>query len=888
MTAPPKRVGPYEILGFLGEGGMGTVYRARDPRLDRVVALKVLRADAAGDADRQARFILEAKSVSSLNHPNIVTVHDVGSDGGVTYMVMEFVEGQPLDQLITAQGMRVSDVLRVASQIADAFADAHARKIVHRDLKPANVMVQPNGRVKVLDFGLAKLIEDAAPAQSMVTQTAASIIVGTAAYMSPEQAEGKPLDARSDIFSFGALLYEMCTGKRAFQGDSNASVLADVLREEPKPLRDVRADVPAELNRLITRCLRKDPARRVQSMADLKVAFDELREEIDSGKSTATAAAPSATVGRSRWSWSSALAGGAVSAAIVAAVFLLAPGRSTSPRPDDVPSTPLPLTTYPGREIFPVLSVDGNSVAFAWNGERQDNYDIYQQLVGAGSPLRLTTDPADDMNPAWSPDARFIAFIRRIDRTRIAVLTVPALGGAARRLAELNVRLAFNNPITDLVWTPAGKYLLVSGGVRPEDAGDLQRINVASGDITTIQKAPPGKEGWSPLALSPDGRRLAAFLFPLSVGGSAQVFRLTPDFQIDGEPALAPIPTDVTTAAWTPDGHELVYRISLNVPMPLYRVPVAGGTPTPMPWVGADASWPTFSAAKRRMVFARNVRDTNIWRLSLDSVDGGKPAVDQVAGSSFREVFPQFSPDGKRLVFYSNRGGSVQIWTANADGSEAAQLTSMLPTATTGSPRWSPDGRRVVFDSDAGGHNAIYETSADGGQPRLLTVDPSNTFAASYAPDGSTIYFSSNRSGRIEVWRQPLSGGDAQQVTRNGGNSPVLSPDGQWVYFAKDDGRQGLWRIPSAGGDEQRVTPDAMFRYNYVVTPSAVYYTTNPPPGEAAVIKRIDMLTRKVRDLFTMDKPPDLGLALSPDGRYLLFTQLDYSGSDLMLVENFR
>ncbi len=611
---------------------MGTVYRASDPRLDRVVALKVLRADAAGDADRHARFILEAKSVSSLNHPNIVTVHDVGSDGGVTYMVMEFVEGQPLDQMITAQGMRVAEVLRIASQIADAFADAHARKIVHRDLKPANVMVQPNGRVKVLDFGLAKLVEEAAPAQSMVTQTAAGIIVGTAAYMSPEQAEGKPLDARSDIFSFGAVLYEMCTGKRAFQGDSNASVLADVLREEPKPLRDVGADVPAELNRLITRCLRKDPGRRVQSMADLKVAFDELREEIDSGKS-AVATAPSGPVARARWSWSSALAGGAVSAAIVAAVFLFAPGRSTSARPDDVPSTPLPLTTYPGREIFPVLSADGNSVAFVWNGERQDNFDIYQQLVGAGSPLRLTTDPADDMNPAWSPDSRFIAFIRRIDRTRIAVLIVPALGGGARRLAELNVRLAFSNPISDLVWTPDGKYLLVTGGVRPEDPDDLQRIDVESGAVTTIRKAPSGKEGWAPLALSPDGRRLAAFLFPLTTGGSAQVFRLTSDFQIDGEPTLAPIPTDVNTAAWTPDGRELVYRISVNNPLPLYRVAVAGGTPTPMPWVGADASWATFSAAKRRMVFARNVRDTNIWRLSLDSVDSGKPAVDQVAGS---------------------------------------------------------------------------------------------------------------------------------------------------------------------------------------------------------------------------------------------------------------
>lgn len=225
-----------------------------------------------------------------------------------------------------------------------------------------------------------------------MTQTAAGIVVGTAAYMSPEQAEAKPLDARSDIFSFGAVLYEMCSGKRAFQGDSNASVLADVLREEPRPLRDWREDLPAELTRLVMRCLRKDPARRVQSMTDLKVAFDKLKDEIDSGK---TAVAPAAPRAVSRWSWPSAAAGAVISAAIVSAVFLLGSPQRTITA-DDAPMAPLPLTTYPGREVFAVLSPDGNSVAFTWNGEHQDNFDIYVQLIGAGSPLRLTTDPLPD------------------------------------------------------------------------------------------------------------------------------------------------------------------------------------------------------------------------------------------------------------------------------------------------------------------------------------------------------------------------------------------------------------------------------------------------------------------------------------------------------------
>src|SRR6478736_6440475 len=394
MTVSPGRIGPYDILGILGEGGMGTVYRARDPRLDRIVALKVLRQDAAADADRQARFVQEAKAVSALNHPNIVTVHDVGVHDGLAYMVMEFVDGQSIEQLITPKGMRVSELLRIASQVADAFAEAHAANIVHRDLKPANVMVQPNGRVKVLDFGLAKLVQANTPEQSRVTQTAAGTIVGTAAYMSPEQAEGKPLDARSDVFSFGAMLYEMCSGKRAFQGDSHASVLAEVLRDEPQALRELRGELPPELTRTIMRCLRKDPARRLQSMADLKVVFDDLREEVDSGTLAAVALAPLPQL--RGWSWTSALTGAAAAAIVVAAVFLLAPRGTPASADLAAGLTPLPLTTYPGREWSPSLSPDGNSVAFTWNGDRQDNADIYVQLIGAGSPLRLTTDPAPE------------------------------------------------------------------------------------------------------------------------------------------------------------------------------------------------------------------------------------------------------------------------------------------------------------------------------------------------------------------------------------------------------------------------------------------------------------------------------------------------------------
>jgi serine/threonine protein kinase len=252
LLSTGDRLGPYEIRGPLGAGGMGAVYRAHDPRLDRDVAIKVLPADKLSDPERRARFVQEAKVASALSHPNIMTVHDIGTEGDVIYLVMELVEGQPLDALIPVTGFPVSDVLRIGTQIADAFAKAHAAGIVHRDLKPANVMLQPDGRVKVLDFGLAKLLEPGA-GDTLLTLTVAGLtaegtVMGTPAYMSPEQAEAKPLDTRSDIFSFGALLYELCTGRRAFAGDSQASILAAVLQNEPQPLAETKPGLPPELS----------------------------------------------------------------------------------------------------------------------------------------------------------------------------------------------------------------------------------------------------------------------------------------------------------------------------------------------------------------------------------------------------------------------------------------------------------------------------------------------------------------------------------------------------------------------------------------------------------------------------------------------------------------
>ena len=434
-----QTIGHYRILEQLGAGGMGIVYKALDMHLDRLVAIKVLPPEKVADAERKRRFVQEAKAASALNHPNIITIYDIASENGIDFIAMEYVPGKALNQLIMRKGLPVGEALKYAVQIADALAAAHAAGIIHRDLKPGNVMVsgapERSGFVKVLDFGLAKLTDKVESGEREFTETirqdeapstGEGTIVGTVSYMSPEQAEGKKVDARSDIFSFGALLYEMVTGRRAFQGDSKLSTLSAILREEPKPASQVVEGLPRELERIIARCLRKSPERRFQAMPDLKVALEELKEESDSG--TLSAAPVTVRRGNRRLVW----------AAVPLAVLTLGAGalwfvRSTAKVPETVWHA-VPLTTYPGSQGEPTFSPDGNQVAFAWDGEKRDNGDIYIKLIGTGGPpLRVTTDPAVDYSPAWSPDGRFIAFLRELPGEKAAVLLIPALGVPQRR-----------------------------------------------------------------------------------------------------------------------------------------------------------------------------------------------------------------------------------------------------------------------------------------------------------------------------------------------------------------------------------------------------------------------------------------------------------------------
>ena len=891
-------VSHYEILAKLGEGGMGVLYRARDTHLDRLVALKILPADKVADPERRRRFVQEARAASALNHPHIVTVYDIDEADGVHFIAMEHVEGTTLADRIGRRGLPLQDALKQAAQIADALAQAHAKGIVHRDLKPANVMVTADGVTKVLDFGLAKLVETEVSEEEttdLKPATDEGMVVGTAAYMSPEQAQGRRVDARSDIFSFGSVLYEMVTGRRAFVGESKVSTLAAILKEEPRPPSDLVPAVPRELERLIQHCMRKDPARRFQHMDDVRTLLEQLREDSESGK-LPVATPPSRAAFSRLW-----VVGVAVAALTLVVGAWLWLSRPTAPALE-APLVATPLTTSPGFEVHPSFSPDGNEVAFAWNGEKEDNWDIYRKLIGPGEPLRLTRDPAWDYSPAWSPDGRLIAFVRGRDQGRPpGIYLIPALGGAERRLADLVAPGGIRHH-TGLAWTTDNKGLIVSDKPTGELPG-LFLLSPESGEKRRLTSAPQRLPGvlsggvpWGDRdpALSPDGRTLA-FTRVVDFGNSdVHLLRLGPDMTAQGSPERLTFENhQAASPTWLFGASEVLFsQGAWNSERQMLRLAAVPPGPDAIARrqvpVGTDATNLAFSRTSRRLVFSREQRDINIYRFGLRGP--GEPAgePERLIASTRLEYNPEYSPKGESVAFVSTRSGSEEIWLANTDGSNARQLTSMGGPLTS-NPRWSPDATTILFDSRLKGSADLYVISAQGGSPRPLTDQPSYEGEARWSHDGVWIYFGSDRTGRMEVWRIPAGGGGATQVTRNGGRCAFESPDGRWLYYSRWSLGIDLWKAPVAGGAETRVLKGLNNFFDYVPTSQGVYFIRAGPAntGADAALAYLDFATGNT-NLALRKMRSYSGLTISPDGRSLLYTQEDAFGADLILVDNFR
>jgi len=641
----------FRILRKIGEGGMGVVYEAQDLSLDRRVALKVLPAEVAGDPERRARFAREAKAVAALNHPNIVVIHSVDEAGGIHFLTMELVPGKTLAHFIPKEGLPLERFFQIAIPVADAIRAAHQRGITHRDLKPANIIISDeDGRPKVLDFGLAKLKEEirATVGASTISSgqvTADGRILGTVAYMSPEQAEGKAVDHRSDIFSLGVILYEMATGARPFRGDSNMSVLSSIIKDTPKPITELNPHLPRELARVVRRCLEKDPERRFDSAKDLRNDLEDIKRELDSGELRVAARAATGTRGRGRRPWLLAAAGAAL-IILATAAFWWWIGRG-SPAGQAPPAVNfVELTSLRGVEAFPSLSPDGKWLAYT--GDAAGNWDIYLQSVSGQNPINLTKDsPAADYQPAFSPDGQSIAF--GSDREGGGIFVMGLTGENVRRISDVGF-----NP----AWSPDGREIACATVAATVSNYDRQGISevwvveVGTGEKRRVVTVDAMQPHWSP-----HGKRIAFWGVP---PGSSRA-----DIWTVAAAGGAPVPVTSDeprdwSPAWSPDGGWLYFATDRGGALNLWRVAIDEDTgavrgapqtvPAPSKWIGHL----TFSLDGSKLAFCSFTGIRNIQRFGLDpeSVairDSGQwvTSRSQFASSPFLHL----SPDGKSLVY---------------------------------------------------------------------------------------------------------------------------------------------------------------------------------------------------------------------------------------------
>lgn len=928
-----RTISHYKILAKLGEGGMGIVYKAEDTRLERPVALKFLTLQAGAGADEKARFEREARAAASLDHPNICTVYEIDESEGRPFIAMAFLEGDTVQRLAEKGPLPVDDVLELGLQAAKGLAAAHEKGIVHRDIKSANLMVVrattgSEPQLKIMDFGLAQL---AAGASKL---TAEGSKLGTAAYMSPEQARGDKVDQRSDIWSLGVVLYEMLTGRMPFRGEYQQAIIYSILHEEPVPVTGLRSGVDLELERIVFKALQKDGDDRYQNTLDLLVDLRSLKKRRDSGASQVeppayvTAAVPAAaSVATAPPAAASAPAAdsgetpasanplrryglpGAIAAVLVLlgaiAVWLWSP---YSPRALSDPPRVTPITSDAGTETFATFSPDGSQVAFVWDGPNQDNLDVYVRLVEGGQPLRLTNSPAPETGPVWSPDGRSIAFVRH-ERRRSAVYLIPPIGGIERKVADVRLR-GQDRTNRHLGWSPSGKTLAITqqGGPPPSPpdgrdapgerkgavrggesraAGIIGLYSVDSGHMRQILVGTTPGEARQRLhspTFSPDGERiafartaglLAEDIYVMAADGNGTIRRVTDD------------ESRIQGLAWDEDGF-LIFSSDRGGADRLWktRPGPAGGPILPVVGAGENAQLPSVARQGRRLAYTRAEWDLNIWQRDVGRGPGMMDP-QAVVASTRMDHNPQFSPDGKRIAFVSDRTGSHELWVSDSDGANALKLTSYGSAIVT-DPNWSPDGREIAFQVIEGSRSEIDVVAADGASPRRLTTDGGGGAMPFWSRDGEWIYMTQRGIGLCKIPARGVGPHEPLPVAQEGSFAQE-SRDGKLLYFSKRGFGGGLWSMPVDGGTPQALPREVMpaSHGRWAVTDRGIFFV-----DRERNLKLYHVDTGELETIVALE-PEAIGFSgpgfsVSPDGMHVLYVRIDRSEADLMLVENYR
>ncbi|MCB1032556.1 MAG: serine/threonine-protein kinase [Acidobacteria bacterium] len=792
MNFPPKaQLGGYELGELLGSGAMGEVYRARDLKLSRDVAVKLLRPELASDPERLQRFEREARAASALNHPNLVHIYDIGREGSTPYIVMELVEGRTLRQLLSEGPLPMGEVLRQAVQLAEGLAKAHAGGIIHRDLKPENVIVTDDGFVKILDFGLAKLVfpdSDSAPG---ATQTGA--ILGTAGYMSPEQARGEPIDMRSDQFSLGAILYELATGHRAFEKETFAETLVAIIRSEPTPLKELAPKAPPTLVAIVERLLAKE---REDRFASTREAAADLRSLLSSSQEPLTPPparrppelAPRSDGRSARWGL---VAGVLLAGAAAAGLTLLR--RQPPAEQDGVPLAPSELRVLAAaqapeeRALDPDLAPDGTMLAYVL--EQGGQSDLFLSRVAGGGQIRLTDDDNIERSPRFAPDGEHIAFARRRPGDAPPeFFFIPTSTSEIYTLSPLD---------TLPIWSPDGRRLAFI----LREPGSADALASADLDGGALEIHLPG-DGEYPFLYypdwSPDGDSLAV---QRSSGGLAgeiwQVF-------LDGRPPrpVASTPRNVFEhhPRFTADGRGVVVSSNRRGAVNLWLLPVAGGSPRPL----TSGPGPDGDPSVARDGSVAFLSSTSRYTIELYDLEGGGKT--SFTHHSSHLWAPAFSPDGGRIAFSrAEADGTWSLWLAPVSGGEPRRLTETPEGEVY--PRFTPDGETLVYTTWSTPHRLFQLSVAGGTAAELTSADEGGGAWADISPDGNWLVFARSAEGVEKLFLHSLETGEERQLTQGPGSVPRWSPDGRRIAFSPDRSwDQGVYTVAADGSDLRRLS----------------------------------------------------------------------------------
>jgi serine/threonine protein kinase len=758
-----SRLGPYQVEAAIGAGGMGEVYRARDTRLNRDVAVKVLPASFAADDERLRRFAREAQAASALNHPNILSVFDIGTHDGAPYLVSELLEGESLRARLKSARLPPSKAVDFARQVAAGLAAAHEKGITHRDIKPENLFVTTDGRVKILDFGLAtQMVADDTDATRVQSLTATGVVMGTVGYMSPEQVRGQKTDPRTDIFSFGAVLYEMLSGKRAFSGASAVETMHAILEADPPELPATALQAIPALGRIVSRCLEKNPGERFQSARDLGLALEWIAAGSSSGAATVAAAPPTpARLTLSRvlsWLAIAIVAGGAGAQLH---------RRFATPSVSDPPT--METVTYSGHDRAPAASPDGKTIAFS--SDRDGVPRIWLKQVAGGGELALTAG-RDDF-PRFSPDGSTILFVRTTPEGT-ALYRVPLLGGDPHKILS---------DVAGADWSPDGKQLAFTRWVSGDRVGSVVGVADADGNGAREVAFVSGRSLVTP-RWSPNGRMLAAVTGLSSVAAGLGIDLV--DLASPGSRLLASALPNMrlSSVLWSADSRAIIYSESESIAgwnagssARIVRQEVTTGAARTLLWMPNHSLTLDVLGPGRLLLDTRSSRE-NLRELPLD---GDQMRARWLTRGNTTDRQPTYSPDGQWVACSSNRGGNLDLWAVNHASGIVRRLTD--DPADDWDPSYSPDGRRLLWGSNRSGPYEIWAANPDGSAPQQLTHDGAFAQNPQETADGRWIIYVNTTSSRPGLWRIRADGSDPVRLFAGSVQLPEVSPDGQTVLF---------------------------------------------------------------------------------------------------------